>query len=89
MVKLLRKASLAGLLLLLLTGCGVGDDNGERLGEYIIGTWQRGWGPGDVIIEGAPEPEDPDEDEEVSIPNRKVRNNEEGTMDYDFYGFNP
>ena len=61
MVKLLRKVSLAGLLLLLLTGCGVGDDNGERLGEYIVGTWQRGWGPGDVIIEGAPEPEDPDD----------------------------
>ena len=54
----MRKASLAGLLLLLLTGCGVGDDNGERLGEYIVGTWQRGWGPGDVIIEGSPVDED-------------------------------
>jgi hypothetical protein len=52
MVKLLGKASLAGLLLLLLTSCGVGDDDGQRLGEYIVGTWQRGWRPGDVIIEG-------------------------------------
>ena len=61
MVKLLRKAGLAGLLLLLLSSCGVGDDDGQRLGEYIVGTWQRGWGPGDVIIEGAPEPENPDD----------------------------
>ena len=61
MVKLVRKAGLAGLLLLLLTSCGVGDDDGQRLGEYIVGTWQRGWGPGDVIIEGAPEPENPDD----------------------------
>lgn len=39
-------------LLCLLTSCGVGDDDGERLGEYIVGTWQRGWGEGDVVIEG-------------------------------------
>ena len=52
MVKFLRKASLAGLILLLLTSCGVGDDDGQRLGDYIVGTWQRGWGPDDVIIEG-------------------------------------
>ena len=43
---------------LLTTSCGVGDDNGERLGDYIVGTWQRGWGPGDVIIEGIPEGDD-------------------------------
>ena len=32
--------------------CGGGDDDGRRLGDYIVGTWQRGWGEGDVIIEG-------------------------------------
>ena len=32
--------------------CGGGDDDGQRLGDYIAGTWQRGWGEGDVIIEG-------------------------------------
>ena len=35
-----------------LTSCGVGDDDGRRLGDYIVGTWQRGWGTGDVIIDG-------------------------------------
>lgn len=39
-------------LLLLFLSCGTGDDDGRRLGEYIVGTWQRGWGEGDVIIEG-------------------------------------
>ena len=39
-------------LLLLFPSCGTGDDDGRRLGEYIVGTWQRGWGEGDVIIEG-------------------------------------
>ena len=38
--------------LLTLTSCGGGDDDGHRLGELIVGTWQRGWGEGDVIIEG-------------------------------------
>lgn len=35
-----------------LWNCGGGDDDGQRLGELIVGTWQRGWGEGDVIIEG-------------------------------------
>ena len=43
--------------------CGGGDDDGRRLGETIIGTWQRG----DVTIEGASElnPEDFDMDKFV------------------------
>ena len=45
-----RAASIAALLLIL--SCGGGDDDGRRLGEIIVGTWQRGWGEGDVIIEG-------------------------------------
>lgn len=36
----------------LLTSCGGGDDDGRRLGELIVGNWQRGWDEGDVIIEG-------------------------------------
>ena len=35
-----------------MTSCGTGDDDGRRLGELIVGTWQRGWGEGDVVIEG-------------------------------------
>ena len=55
MIRLFRKAGLVSLLFLLsLMGCGVGDDDGERLGDYIVGTWQRGWAKGDVIIEGSP-----------------------------------
>ena len=38
--------------LLTFTSCGGGDDDGRRLGELIVGTWQRGWGEGDVVIEG-------------------------------------
>jgi len=38
--------------LLTLSSCGGGDDDGRRLGDLIVGTWQRGWGEGDVIIEG-------------------------------------
>ncbi len=53
-----RAACLAALLF--LTACGVGDDDGRRLGDYIVGTWQRGWGPGDVIIEGVPSDGDDD-----------------------------
>ena len=30
----------------------MGDDDGRRLGDYVVGTWQRGWGTGDVIIDG-------------------------------------
>ena len=38
--------------LLTFTSCGTGDDDGRRLGELVVGTWQRGWGEGDVVIEG-------------------------------------
>lgn len=41
--------------LLCLFGCGAGDDDGRRLGDIIVGTWQRGWNEGDVIIEGTTE----------------------------------
>ena len=40
------------LFTFMTTSCGGGDDDGRRLGELIVGTWQRGWGEGDVIIEG-------------------------------------
>ena len=42
--------------LFLIVACGGGDDDGRRLGETIIGTWQRG----EVVIEGDTglEPED-------------------------------
>lgn len=45
-----RAACLAALLFAF--ACGGGDDDGRRLGEVIVGTWQRGWGEGDVVIEG-------------------------------------
>ena len=38
----------------LIVSCGGGDDDGRRLGEVIVGTWQRGWNEGDIIIEGDP-----------------------------------
>jgi hypothetical protein len=41
--------------LLCLFGCSGGDDDGRRLGEVIVGTWQRGWNEGDIIIEGDPD----------------------------------
>lgn len=41
--------------LLCLFSCSGGDDDGRRLGEEIVGTWQRGWGEGDIIIEGDPD----------------------------------
>ena len=41
--------------LIFLSACGSGDDDGRRLGEVIVGTWQRGWGEGDVIFEGETE----------------------------------
>ena len=40
------------IFLLLLASCGGGDDDGRRLGENIVGIWQRGWEEGDVVIEG-------------------------------------
>ena len=45
-----RAACLAALLFVF--ACGGGDDDGRRLGEVIVGTWQRGWGEGDVVIDG-------------------------------------
>ena len=53
-----RAACLAALIF--LPACGAGDDDGRRLGDIIVGTWQRGWGEGDVVIEGTTElnPED-------------------------------
>ena len=45
-----RVALLAALIF--MTACGTGDDDGRRLGDMIVGTWQRGWGEGDVVIEG-------------------------------------
>ena len=48
------------LLSFLLLSCGGGDDDGQRLGEVIVGTWQRGWDKGDIVIDGDTElkPED-------------------------------
>jgi hypothetical protein len=37
---------------LMLMACGTGDDDGRRLGELVVGTWQRSWDDGDIIIEG-------------------------------------
>ena len=56
----MKKLLLLLLPLLFLTGCGGGDDDGRRLGDHIVGTWQRGWEEGDVVIEGDTEwrPED-------------------------------
>ena len=50
---LYRAACLAALIF--LCSCGTGDDDGRRLGELIVGTWQRGWNEGDIIIEGDPD----------------------------------
>ena len=46
--------------LFLIVSCGGGDDDARRLGETIIGTWQRG----EVVIDGDTElqPEDIDLD---------------------------
>ena len=41
--------------LLCLFSCSGGDDDGRRLGEVIVGTWQRGWNDGDIIIDGDPD----------------------------------
>ena len=56
-----------------LSSCGVGDDDGQRLGEYIVGTWLRGWGEGDVIIEGDTdlEPENFSYDSFIFMPDGK------------------
>lgn len=49
--KLLYRAAVV-VALFSFWNCGGGDDDGRRLGDYIVGNWQRGWGKGDVIIEG-------------------------------------
>lgn len=49
--KMIYRAALVAALIL-FTACGGGDDDGRRLGEMIVGTWLRGWGEGDVVIEG-------------------------------------
>ena len=56
-----RAAIMAALFL--IVSCGGGDDDGRRLGETIIGTWQRG----EVVIDGDTElqPEDIDLDKFV------------------------
>ena len=41
----IARASAFFILLLLLTGCSGGDDDGRRLGDTIVGTWQRGTNP--------------------------------------------
>ncbi|MBQ8988341.1 MAG: hypothetical protein IJ067_01445 [Prevotella sp.] len=50
--KYLSRAACLAALLLLFISCTGGDDDGRRLGETIVGTWQRGWNEGDIIIEG-------------------------------------
>lgn len=59
--------------LLFTCSCGAGDDEGQRLGEYIVGTWYRGWDKGDVIIDGDTdlEPENFSYDKFVFMPDGK------------------
>jgi hypothetical protein len=52
MRKLILFSFLLPLFSFLLSSCGSGDDDGRRLGELIVGNWQRGRDEGDVIIEG-------------------------------------
>ena len=56
----IARASAFFILLLLLASCSGGDDDGRRLGDTIVGTWQRGTNPDDVVIDGDAEL-DPDE----------------------------
>ena len=59
--KIIYRAALVAALIL-FTACGGGDDDGRRLGDMIVGTWQRGWGEGDefvpktntILIDGKP-----------------------------------
>jgi len=48
----ITRASAFFFLLLLLTGCVGGDDDGRRLGDTIVGTWQRSMNPDELVIEG-------------------------------------
>ena len=50
----MKKLLFIVFMLPLMLSCGVGDDDGERLGDYIVGTWLRGWEEGDVVIDGSP-----------------------------------
>ena len=70
--KLLYRATIV-VALFSFWSCGGGDDDGRRLGELIVGTWQRGWGEGDVIIEGDTdfEPESFSYDRFVFMPDGK------------------
>ena len=52
MRKLVLFSFLLSLTSFLLISCGGGDDDGRRFGDYVVGTWQRGWNEGDVVIEG-------------------------------------
>ena len=54
----MKKLLFIVFMLPLMLSCGAGDDDGERLGDYIVGTWLRGWEAGDVVIEGSPLNED-------------------------------
>lgn len=56
----IARASAFFILLFLLIGCAGGDDDGRRIGDTIVGTWQRGSNPDDVVIEGDAEL-DPDD----------------------------
>lgn len=51
-MKILLSFFTAVLFAFSVSSCGGGDDDGQRLGELIVGTWQRGYGPTDIIIEG-------------------------------------
>ena len=70
--KLLYRAVIMAALIFTCS-CGAGDDDGQRLGEYIVGTWYRGWDKGDVIIEGDTdlEPESFSYDKFVFMPDGK------------------
>ncbi len=70
--KLLYRAVIMAALIFTCS-CGAGDDDGQRLGEYIVGTWYRGWDKGDVIIDGDTdlEPENFSYDKFVFMPDGK------------------
>ncbi len=70
--KILYRAVLMAALMFTCS-CGAGDDDGQRLGEYIVGTWYRGWDKGDVIIDGDTdlEPENFSYDKFVFMPDGK------------------